>query len=66
MNTPTGIRNPYIFHVVVALLYPNILFWREHNRNAAAFHFCVISIIAPCIEYIKVRVENFDLYFLIM
>ena len=38
------------------------LFWRDHNGNATAtLLFCVIPTIAPYIDYIKIRVENFHL-----
>ena len=60
MKTPVDIRNPYnIFHVVFKSPYPVILFWRDHNGNAATLLVCVIPTIVPCIEYIKIRVENF-------
>ena len=62
-----GIRNSYnIFQVVSSALYPNILFWRCCSANAARLLFYVNSTIAPCIDYIKFRVDNFHLYFLIM
>ena len=36
------------------------LFWRDHNGNATAtLLFCVIPTIAPYIDYIKIRVENY-------
>ena len=35
--------------------------WRNHNGNEATLLFCVIPAIAPYIEYIKIRVENFHL-----
>ena len=36
-------------------------FWKDHSRNAATLLFFVIPAIAPYIEYIKLRVENFHL-----
>ena len=38
-------------------IQPSINFWKDHN---------VIPTIAPTIEHIKIRVENFRLYLLII
>ena len=52
--------------MVFTSLYPIFYFLQEFNGNGATLPFCVIPVIAPYIEYIKTRVENFHLYLLLM
>ena len=52
--------------MVFALLYSIFYFLKEFNGNGATLPFCVIPAIAPYIEHIKTRVENFHLYLLLM
>ena len=56
-----------MFHHVSASLNTTIRFLRDHNGDAATLLFCVTPAIVPYyIEYIKIRVEKFYLYLLIM
>ena len=48
--------------MLFSLLFTQLFcFWRDHNGNEGTLLFCVIPAIAPYIEYIKIRVENFHL-----
>ena len=56
------IEIPIIFFMLFSLLNNQpFCFWRNRNGNAAALFFCVIPAIAPNIEYIKIRLEKFNL-----
>ena len=48
--------------MLFSLLFTQLFcIWRVHNGNEATLLFCVIHAIAPYIEYVKIRVENFHL-----
>ena len=62
MKTPINNRNLCkLIYFVFAFFAQPFRLWRGHNEIAATLPFCVISAIAPYIEYIKIRLETFHL-----
>ena len=63
MSMPIGKRNPYnILHVVFACFTPTILFLKGTTMEMQLHSsFFFTPAIAPYIEYIKIRVDNFHL-----